>query len=115
LVVTGIDDGSGGQPTTDNFRGRVIGSQFQGKTRLNGTKVTTNGYWYYECSGVVPAWVNTTSRYIVGHGHYQTSADSNIPIYGFNIGTKIYAGNDGHSIADNTVLSNVSMIFNWEI
>lgn len=110
LIINGMDNGSGGQPTTTTHKAKVDGNTLSAYILGSGTKNATTYYLSFSnVYGVTPLFSN-----VVGSGMAQAS--------GYNRGTNLtYEAGDFYimsdsslTIADNQVLTTVSGIFSFQ-
>ena len=109
--TSAIDNGSGGQPTTSEFRANITGRTYKAHLRGNGTKAGTSTFFNF----VAPfAPANSTDRSTVGVGYVHDSSNNNTPAVIMQVSGSFYFANSS-SMADNLVLTNFSCALSYEI
>jgi hypothetical protein len=110
-VVATYDNGSGGQPTTSEYRFCIVGRTMRVHYRGNGTKAGSNSYLQFTATGLPVAPANSTDTTVLGSAYIAGSATQPATVTNITTETWLICTD---SIADNDTLSNVSFNLNYE-
>jgi len=113
-----IDNGSGGQPTTNVHRVRVTGRIFESQIQASGTKAGTNVVGCrFDPSTLYPPYISTI-WHSIGYGFiYNETDDVSYTLYGFAYLTTGFSWNcdADYSIPDNKVIGSLGVFCKYEI
>lgn len=115
-TVSNIDDGAGGQPTTNKCRARVSGKTAFVSLQGNGTKATTNNFFDFQMTTFPPILTSSyNSRHCIGGAHLNiNSVESSVNVFFFGGDSHIYIVRDAN-MTDNHTIADFSINVNYEI
>lgn len=111
----GIDNGSGGQPDTSEFRFSLNGRAVKCHFRIYGFKDSAGRYIWFASSAIKPAITNYTQRVSIGSGviYYDGSAELPVNIMYYSGDGSVYCVVEA-SMADNTQIYDLAGTFEYE-
>jgi hypothetical protein len=109
----GLDNGSGGAPTTTNFRYKIDNRTVTVHIMGNGTKDGTDASWDITNPIMAPANTSDNSGVGVANGYNSSDSVSLVMATKF-ISPKFYFSNSAN-ITDNKTISSWGSTFSWEI
>jgi hypothetical protein len=114
-TFTGIDNGSGGQPTVTEHRARVDGNVYKSHLHIGNTAYKDGASSYFYFTHAVSE-ANVTSRSILGLAYINTAADANNVASVINIGANFYVvWKTADGMADNEQFAHIGIMLEYEI
>lgn len=115
-TFSGIDNGSGGQPTVTEHRARVDGSVYKAHLHIGNTAYKDGTTHYFSWTGAV-ACANTTARSVIGTSYWNTAADASYvgTVMNTNSTTFYSLINSNDVPADNTQFAHIGIDLQYEI
>jgi len=112
FAVASYDNGSGGQPTTSEYRFCINGRSVQIHYRGNGTKAGTDNQIIFALAGLPKAPANSTDRTCLGCGYIEAGSSQVLTV--MTLSTDAYCMTNTN-IADNQAVANFSINLSYEI